>query len=52
MHPYLEEIAEINEIQNTITYKMFLVLYWTDSRIVLRRDVNSSAFIPTSLELG
>ena len=51
LFPYLEEISDINEIQETISYKMFLVLFWTDSRIVLRDDITSSEFVPTSLEL-
>ena len=53
MHPYLEEISDIDEIHETITYKMFLVLFWTDSRVVLNRDMlNTTGFIPVSLELG
>ena len=52
MYPYLEEISDIDEIQQTISYKMFLILFWTDSRIILRDDVISNEFIPTSLELG
>ena len=52
MYPYLEEISDIDEIQQTISYKMFLILFWTDSRIILREDVSSNEFIPTSLELG
>ena len=51
LFPYLEEISDIDEIQETISYKMFLVLFWTDSRIVLRDDITSSEFVPTSLEL-
>ena len=52
VYPYLEEISDIDEIQHTITYWMFLILIWTDSRIILRDDVTSHQFIPTSLELG
>ena len=53
LHPAIEEVSDIDEIHHTVTYKMFLVLFWTDSRVVLRSDlVNTSAFVPTSLALG
>ena len=52
MYPYLEEISDIDEMQQTISYWMILILFWTDSRIILRDDITSHEFIPTSLELG
>ena len=52
VYPYLEEISDIDEIHHTITYFMILILIWTDSRIILRDDVTSHHFLPTSLELG
>ena len=47
------KIVDIDEKTNTITYKMFLVIFWTDSRIVLRDDIaDDDTFNPTSLKVS
>ena len=35
----LQEIEDIDIIEGSVSYKLYLLIYWTDSRIVIRKDL-------------
>ena len=50
MNPFLKEIPQINMKENYITFKFYLNIKWTDSRLIFSKETNSRGWIPLDLD--